>query len=160
MPSPSDFPTPGKVIEIRDDGATVVFAPRGTSYELHLKTASPYAGPTNSPIRAFIRVSARKVYTVRSGGNFITPIIGPPRIVQGRMLYADERELVVKAGANVWVALPPADSAIDLDSGPIAVNGLVNVVASPGATFELAGQTVASKAEDSELVQSSMRSPR
>jgi hypothetical protein len=160
MPSPSDFPTPGKVIEVRDDGNTVVFAPRGTSYELHLKTTAPYTGPTNTPVQCFIRLTARKVYTVPSGGNFITPIMGPPRIVQGRVLYADDRQIVVRAGANVWVTLPPADSAIDLDEGPITVNRMVNVVGLPGATFELVGQTVATKAEDSELVQSSMRSPR
>ena len=152
--------SPGKVIAVRDEGKTVVFAPRGTSYELHLKAVTPYTGPLNAPVDAIIRLTARKVYTVPSGGNFITPIMGPPKIVQGRVRSANDRELVIRAGANFVVTLPAADSAIDLANGPIAINTMVNVVALPGATFELAGTAVDTKAEDSELVQSSTRSPR
>ena len=143
MPSPTDFPTAGKVIAVKDDGRTVVFAPRGTVYKHYLKTAAPYAGPIDAPIEALIRLTARKVYTVPSGGNFVVPIMGPPRIVQGRVRYADDRQIVLKAGGNFIIALPTADSAIDLAHGPIALNTMVNVVALPGATFELAGQPVA-----------------
>ena len=153
--------SPGKVIAVNDEGRTVVFAPRGTSYELHLKCATaPYAGPVNAPVQAVIRLAARKVYTVPSGGNFVTPIMGPPKIVQGRVRSASDKQLVIRAGANFVVELPAADTAIDLGNGAIALNTMVNVVALPGATFELAGTAVDTKAEDSELVQSSTRSPR
>jgi hypothetical protein len=141
MPSPTDFPTRGKVTSVND--GFVVFVPRDTTYEMHLKTAKPYDGPVNGPIDALIRLQARKVYTVPSGGNFITPIFGPPKIVQGRVRYLDDRHLVVQAGAKVIVELPGADSAIDLDEGYITVNKMVNVVALPGATFELAEVTAA-----------------
>ena len=160
MPSPPDFRSPGKVIAVKDEGRTVVFAPRGTSYELHLKSTAPYTGPVNAPVEGIIRLTARKVYTVPSGGNFVTPIMGPPKIVQGRVRLADEKQLVLKAGANFVVDLPSADTAIDLMNGSIALNTMVNVVALPGATFELADLKPAVGAEDSELVQSSMRSPR
>jgi len=160
MSSATQIHSPGKVIAVHDDGKTVIFAPRGTSYELHLKAVTPYAGPLNAPVEAVIRLSGRKVYTVPSGGNFVTPIMGPPRIVQGRVRSANDQELVIRAGANFVVALPAADSAIDLGNGAIALNTMVNVVALPGATFELAGTAVDTKAEDSELVQSSTRSPR
>ncbi len=133
------FPTQGKLI--RGGGETVVFSPRGSSYELHLKSA--VAAQLNTPIEGVIRGKARKVYTVPSGGNFTTPIQGPPRIIQGWVLYADEQHLIVHAGANFNVELPNADSAIDLGEGPIAVNKLVNVTLFPGATFELADQTSA-----------------
>ena len=142
MPSPLDFPTKGKVKDTR--AGEVVFLPAGTNYELYLKTGS-YNGPTNLPVLALIRATARKVYTVPSGGNFITPIQGPPRIVQGRVLWADDQTLVVRAGANVIVELPAADSAIDLDEGPIALNKMVNVTLFPGATFELATEPAAAK---------------
>jgi hypothetical protein len=160
--SADDFVSPGKVIAVADEGRTVVFAPRGTSYELHLRCATPYAGPVNSPVEAVIRLLARKVYTVPSGGNFVTPIMGPPRIVQGRVRAASDKQLIIRAGANFAVELPAADTAIDLGNGGIALNTMVNVVALPGATFELAvpGQAVDTKAETSELVQSSTRSPR
>src|SRR5262245_53708696 len=95
MPGPSDFPTRGKVTAVND--GHVVFVPRDTNYEMHLKTTKPYEGPVNAPVDALIRLSARKVYTVPSGGNFITPIFGPPKIVQGRVRYLDERMIVVQA---------------------------------------------------------------
>ena len=50
-----------------------VFNPAGTSYELYLAVPN-YTGPLNSPVKCLIRVTARKVYTVPSGGNFIAPI--------------------------------------------------------------------------------------
>src|SRR5690348_3803569 len=84
----------GKVIRV--ESGKVVFTPAGTSYELHLEIPS-YTGPVSVPTRCLIRVKARKVYTVPSGGNFITPIFGPPRIVQGRVRSADQRSLVVHA---------------------------------------------------------------
>lgn len=137
MPSPTDFPTTGKVTAVLD--GTVVFNPRGTTYQLHLKTAGRYTGPVNAPVEAVIRATGRKIWSVPSGGNFITPIVGPPKIVQGRVKHLDERFLVLQAGANVVVELPSADSAIDLASGAITIGMMVNATTFPGATFELAG---------------------
>jgi len=91
-------------------------------------------------VEVLIRVMARKVYTVPSGGNFVQPIVGPPRIIQGRVRHLDDRQLVVQASANFIVDLPAADSAIDLDNGLITLNTMVNVVALPGATLEPAAQ--------------------
>jgi len=142
MPSPSDFKTAGKVIAVKD--GAVIFNPRATRYQWELKTSTSYAGPLNIPVEALLRADARKVYTVPSGGNFVTPITGPPRIVQGRVRYADDRQIVVQANAFFIIDLPPVDTAIDLDNGPIAVNTMVNVVALPGAIFELVVAVVAS----------------
>jgi hypothetical protein len=134
MAAASDFSAEGKVLTVNDD--SVVFQPRDSTYELLLSTKRKYAGPVNEPIRCLIRVPSRKVYTVPSGGSFITPISGPPRIVQGRIRYLDERQMVVQAGAPVIVELPKADSAYDLACGPLAVGRLVNIPALPDATFE------------------------
>jgi hypothetical protein len=144
MSSINDFPAKGRVIEKRDADGGVVFQPTGTNYKLWLRpVGGEYKGPVGTPIHAILRVKARKVYTVPSGGNFITPIAGPPRITQGRVRFAADGWLVVHAGTNFAVELPPGESAIDLNNGPIAVGGLVNVVAQPGATIELVGATVA-----------------
>ena len=124
------IPAVGKVIRL-EDGA-VIFTPNGTSYEFHLESP-PYSGPLNQPVRCIIRVKARKVYTVPSGGNFVTPIFGPPRIVQGRVRGGDDRSLIIHASAPIHVELPAIESAIDLDEGAIAVGKMVNVVCEPGA---------------------------
>lgn len=136
MPSNTDFPARGKVIRVED--AAIVFAPSNTTYELKLLTAGRYDGPVNQLIDAHIRGSARKLWTVASGGNFITPIQGPTRILQGRIKYLDSKSMVVQAGAPVIVELPTADSAFDLNSGALAVGALVNCTILPGASLQLA----------------------
>src|SRR5919107_1705119 len=76
----------GKITQVRDPA--VVFAPSGTNYELHL-AAPGYDGPVGMLTEGVIRVTARKVWTVPSGGNFVAPIFGPPRTIQGRVKALD-----------------------------------------------------------------------
>ncbi|WP_428936955.1 hypothetical protein [Fontivita pretiosa] len=130
----------GIISEVRD--SIVVFEPSGTNYRLHLKVAdNPGRRPVASerPVRGIIRVQARKLWTVPSGGNFIVPIFGPPRTIQGRVKAVEQGTLVVHAGTTFVVEMPKEDWAIDLTHGPIQVGAIVNVAALPGATFELAG---------------------
>jgi hypothetical protein len=139
MASPTDFPALGKLKEARGD--SVIFLPAGTTYELQLEAAGqPITGPIGELIEALIRVRARKVMTVPSGGNFVVPIFGPPRIVQGRVRYVDERCMVVHCGVNVIVELPMDDSALDLAVGPVSLNRMINATVFPGAAFELQGR--------------------
>jgi hypothetical protein len=142
MAKMSDFPAVGVVLEKRADDVSVVFRPRETTYEIELG-AKNYDGPIGKRVEGYVRVSARKVYTVPSGGNFIAPIFGTPRIVQGRVRYLDEKEMVVQAGTSVIVELPADEDAYDLVSGDLTVGSLVNVVVMPGARFELAAKGAA-----------------
>lgn len=128
----ADLPAQGKVLSVKN--GLVVFSPSGTNYELHL--VGGFGGPLNRPVKAYIRVKARKVYTVRSGGNFIAPIFGSPRIVQGMVRAASDRALVVRSGCPIHVELPADDNAIDLDVGAISVGRMINVVCEPGARIE------------------------
>ena len=132
----------GRVNEVRD--GLVVFAPHGTNYELHL-VAAGYAGPVKSLTNGVVRVTARKVWTVPSGGNFIAPIFGPPRTIQGRVRALDQRTLVVQAGTPVVVDLPEEPALLDLAEGPIRVGSLVNVTALPGARFEHAAPATSTR---------------
>jgi hypothetical protein len=137
MPSLTEFPARGRVSEKRERG--VVFKPKGTTYELILEISAPYDGPLNAPIEAVLRATARKIYTVPAGGNFVAPIVGPPRTIQGRVKLIEGNQIVVHAGTSFVIELPARDSAIDLNNGSVAVGSLVNVSAMPGATFELLG---------------------
>jgi hypothetical protein len=123
----------GKVTATKD--GVVLFAPAGTNYELHL-VAPNYAGPVGTMARGVIRATARKVWTVPSGGNFIAPIFGSPRIIQGRVRALDGKSLLVQAGAPIVVDLPDDPDGIDMANGPIRVGAMVNVTAMPGARFE------------------------
>ena len=132
-------PTMGRVLS--SEGDLVVFQPRGTTYEIHLDKGENFVNPVGKPGKAVLRVKARKVYSVPSGGAFVVPIMGTPRIVQGRVTDVLEasggvRRIVLQAGATVIVDLPAEDHAIDLGEGPIEAGGLVNVVCEPGAWIE------------------------
>jgi hypothetical protein len=135
MASASDFPARGKVVSVMD--GKVVFAPSNTNYQLHLSVASPYTGPVGQLVDGLIRVKARKVYTVPSGGGFISPIFGPPRTLQGWALYVDDTTVVIRAGAPIVIELPAADDALDLEEGAIRVGAIVNVAATPSVSFQL-----------------------
>src|SRR5437762_1307461 len=136
MPNATDFPAAGVIKSIDNDG--LIFCPQNSAYERRLLNAAKSTGPIGVRVEGYIRLAARKIYTVPSGGNFISPIFGPPRIVQGRVRYLDDSEMVVQAGAPVIVELPKDESAYDLVRGDLTVASLVNVVALPGARFELA----------------------
>src|SRR5687767_4940742 len=116
----------GKVTATKD--GVVLFAPAGTNYELHL-VAPNYAGPVGTMTRGIVRATARKVWTVPSGGNFIAPIFGSPRIIQGRVRALDDKSLLVQAGAPIVVDLPDDPDGIDMANGPIRVGAMVNVTA-------------------------------
>lgn len=134
MATATAFYASGKVTLVKD--GKIIFAPTGTNYELEL-VCPKYAGPVNKPVRGTVRVKARKVWTVPSGGNFITPISGPPKIIQGRVRSLDARTLVVQAGTTITVDLPDEDIVFDLANGAIAEAVMVNVTAFAGGTFEL-----------------------
>jgi hypothetical protein len=141
MASETDFPARGKVTRVEDDA--VVFAPANTTYELLLRTPlGRYDGPVQALVDGVIRSVARKLYTVPSGGAFVTPIQGPPKIVQGRVRHIEPRYLVLQAGTTFLVKLPENGSAIDLATGPIRIGSLVNAVLLPGTTLELIGAAV------------------
>jgi hypothetical protein len=136
MPDPLQFVARGKIVRLLLDA--VVFNPTGTNYQIHLRTGEhKYAGPVGELIECRIRLSARKIWTVPSGGLFVTPIFGSPRIVQGSVKYADTRVIVVHAGTHFVIEAPTSPSAIDEPIGPITVGGMVNVTALPGARFEM-----------------------
>jgi hypothetical protein len=125
----------GRVLRVQD--GLVIFQPAGTNYEIHMQPIGGYDGPIDVPVIGVIRVRARKVYTVPSGGSFVAPIFGPPRTIQGRVRSVSETNITVHAACEFAVELPAGSDAIDLGSGSITVGGMVNVVALPGATFEL-----------------------
>ncbi|HEX8342349.1 MAG TPA: hypothetical protein VF624_15705 [Tepidisphaeraceae bacterium] len=125
----------GKVTAV--EAETIIFRPTGTVYALELVAPDGYAGPIDAPVQLVIKATARKAYTVPSGGLFVTPIVGTPRVVQGRVKHIADGTLTLNCGMMVTVSLPPESHAIDLARGEIAVGSLVNAVLQPGASYEV-----------------------
>ncbi|HEY8668368.1 MAG TPA: hypothetical protein VIL86_17085 [Tepidisphaeraceae bacterium] len=136
MASVRDFPARGKVLSA--SGGVIVFNPQNTTYELHLAAAGgEYRGAVGRTVEGIIRAKARKIWTVPSGGNFIAPIFGPPKTIQGRAKLVEERLVVIQAGTHIAVEVPEEGFKIELPKGPIGGGALVNAIVFPGATFEL-----------------------
>jgi hypothetical protein len=135
MATEPDFAAAGRMVRKAD--GLVVFRPRETNYELQLKPAVAYTGPMDKPVRGVVRVTARKIWTVPSGGNFIAPIFGPPKTIQGRIKHIGDKFLVVQAGLPVIVDVPKEHGVLALAEGALAVGVMVNVTAMPGASIEL-----------------------
>ncbi|MBC7784135.1 MAG: hypothetical protein H7144_09865 [Burkholderiales bacterium] len=123
----------GKISRL--DGPQVVFNPRDTNYQLYLEIAGVPQIVLNEPVDAVLNASARKVYTVPSGGLFVSPIVGTPRILQGRVKEITDGWLTLNCGVIVNVQLPDDAGAVELANGEIAAGSLVNVVLQPGASF-------------------------
>jgi hypothetical protein len=131
----------GKIVRI--EGATVVFAPADTKYQLHLALNGDASKLPAGDAEAVIHVAARKVLGVSGGGNFVAPIFGSPRMLQGRILQLDAKQMVLQCGLPIVVDLPAEAHAVDLTYGPLEVGGRCNVVAQPGASFTLCAATAA-----------------
>jgi hypothetical protein len=81
-------------------------------------------------------VTARKIWTVPSGGNFISPVLGSPRTIQGRIRSLGERSMVIQAGCPIIIDFPSLESGIDLANGALQVGAIVNIMAMPGARLD------------------------
>jgi hypothetical protein len=132
--------TKGKVIKV--EGDIVVFKPGTTTYEMHLLYPG-YAGPVGEPVELVIRGMARKAYTVPSGGLFVSPIMGTPKVLQGRVMDLTDEQITLNCGVLINITLPTIPGSVELARGPIESGALVNVILMAGAKAELAPQTAA-----------------
>jgi hypothetical protein len=133
MPQLNDFLAKGQLLS--SDGTTARLAITGFNYELEL--ASTAVRPPGTLVCGVIRAKARKVLTIPTGGNFVQPIFGSPKVIQGRIRYVEGNTLVVQAGTLFHVELPTSDDAIDLNNGSLSVGCTINATIFPGAALTL-----------------------
>lgn len=98
--------------EVMDDIA--VLSVPGTDYELHLATNGRISSVLGKRIRGEIQARALRMHRCKTGGNFIEPVYGRPRIVQGTVLHVDgeNRRVLFDMAVPVWVT-PHDGQAID-----------------------------------------------
>ncbi|MEM9083808.1 MAG: hypothetical protein AAGB34_09440 [Planctomycetota bacterium] len=103
-----------------------------TSYELHLETIKPLETEPGKRLAGTIRVNARRVDQVETGGRYIEPVYGRPRRVQGRVLaiHAESNAITVNAGVPIELKLNKLQKANDFQEGDF-----VSCDVLPGATF-------------------------
>lgn len=104
-----------------------------TSYQLHLRPASAVATAVGKRLVGSIRVRARRVDDVQTGGRYVEPVAGRPRRVQGTVVAVDTGANTVTVNAGVPIELELTDarqSASQFEAGH-----LVSADVLEGATF-------------------------
>ncbi|HEX7010784.1 MAG TPA: hypothetical protein VF184_12445 [Phycisphaeraceae bacterium] len=131
--APAALPTvTGRLADKSDD--RIVLSLPGTDYRLHLVPRGSLEAQVGQRVTGVIRVKAKRVDVVPSGGRYIEPVFGRPRRVQGRVIGGDVQTntLHVHAAAPVIAQLMPSQKAANF-----AVGQLVSFDVERGATFEL-----------------------
>ena len=106
-----------------DKGKVMLGIP-GTEYQLSLDAGEGVSADgyeLGRRIRGRVVGQALKVHRPSAGGNFIEPVHGHPRIVQGTVIAAApaSRQLLIDLVVPVWVELMPSQSATEFSTGDL-----------------------------------------
>ncbi len=128
----------GNCIDIVEATATkpghVVFGVPNTNYELHLlPTEGVRPVGIDKRLIGTIKVQARRVDVVRTGGRFIEPVFGRPRRVQGSVVAVDAGQNTVTVNAGVPITLTLTDPR--QQAAKFEVGQIVSCDVHDGATF-------------------------
>jgi hypothetical protein len=107
------------IVEAFDAGVVTLRAP-GSNYRNSFVVSAESAAPApGARVRGTIYAPAWKVDRVDLGGNYVEPLVGRPRRMQGTILAVNPRanELVVQVGYEATVRLPDRYLAADYRVG-------------------------------------------
>lgn len=109
----------------------IKFAVPNTSYEMHLIPLAPVGAQVGKRLIGVIGVKARRIDVVDTGGQFLEPVFGRPRRVQGTVIRAVNGAVVVDAGVPIHIT--PTDERQSADQ--FVPGQLVSCDVLDGATF-------------------------
>jgi hypothetical protein len=126
MPEIAEF----KLVSL--DAGFGIFAVPGTGYRLTLQVPEGFDAPIGRRIRGRVRGRALRMHRTGAGGNFIEPLDGRPRIVQGTVLAIDPAadEVLMDLVVPIRLEMFEGQSASEFATGE-----MVNFYMHPGATF-------------------------
>ncbi|MCC5786837.1 MAG: hypothetical protein JJU33_09070 [Phycisphaerales bacterium] len=109
----------------------IVFGTHNNNYQLHLQPTEPVDTEVGKRLIGTVRVDARKIDRVHTGGRFIEPVYGRPRRVQGTVVAITDETVVVDAGIKIH--LRPTER--DQKPSGFKLGELVGCDVHAGATF-------------------------
>ena len=121
------------VVETATKPAYIVFSVPDTSYKIHLRATVPITSAVGKRLVGTVRVKARRLDVVDTGGRYVEPVFGRPRRVQGTVVSTDAAANTVTVNAGVPIACEltdPRQSADQFQPGQ-----LVSADVLDGATF-------------------------
>ncbi len=131
-PAPRGNPSHARGTLAGKSGEEIIFAIPETNYELLLSVLREPSVEKGKKIAGVIRVDARRVDLVRTGGRYVEPVYGRPRRLQGDVIAVDpaNRTLTVNA-AIPFVAKLQKSQPVD----QFKVGDFVAFECMPGASF-------------------------
>ena len=105
------------VNQVTDDQVTVLVP--GTNYRSTFKYAGSAPLQVGQRVTAVVHAPALKIEVVSDGGNYVEPLFGRPRRMQGRVVeqHPKTSELLVQAGYPVRVKLPHGQTVAEFPVG-------------------------------------------
>jgi len=79
----------------------VMFGVSNTSYELHLLPTADVKATVGKRMVGVIAAKARRIDIVGTGGQYVEPVMGRPRRVQGTVIRSEGGAVVVDAGIPI-----------------------------------------------------------
>ena len=113
------------------EAAHIVVTFINTNYEMHLVPTTPISTPIGKRLIGTITLQAKRIDTVGTGGQYIEPVYGRPRRVQGTVLRTEKNALVIDAGVPIHATLTDARQTLD----QFQPGQFVSFDAVAGATF-------------------------
>lgn len=127
----------GVIDEVGAD--SLVLTIPGTEYRLGLTTRGQVGGAwltAGKKARGVIRVNARRIDVVTTGGRYIEPVYGAPRRFQGTIIAIDveANTVAIRAADSVVFVCTPSGGkrATDFSEGALVATDILP----PGAEFE------------------------
>lgn len=116
--------------EVADDH--IVLEILNTNYRVHLVPTAPISTPVGKRISGRIDAHARRIDICHTGGNYIDPVFGRPRNLQGRVLGHLESQgiVIVKPVVPMFIRVHPPQTPAMFADGE-----MVTFAIEPGATF-------------------------
>jgi hypothetical protein len=93
--------------------ACIKFAVPNTSYEMYLIPQGAVTSEIGKRLVGVISAKARRIDVVDTGGQFLEPVFGRPRRVQGTVLRSENGAVVVDAGVPIHLTPTDARQAAD-----------------------------------------------
>lgn len=111
---------------------TLLLSVPGTEYTLELVAGAQTGVAVGKRVSGVVSGRAQKLHRAHAGGEFIEPVEGHPRIVQGRVRETDPtaNRILLQAVVPVWISLSSDQSARSFMAGDI-----VNFYMESGVVF-------------------------
>lgn len=140
-PAPTDLLDPslargvyaGEIAATATRPAAIKLTFHNTNYEVHLRYAGEQAALPEIGKRVIgtIKVQARRIDTVGAGGQYLEPVYGRPRRVQGTVIAIKGDAVVIQAGVPMHCTpTAPGQKASDFNIGDFVTCAVLD-----GASF-------------------------